>query len=115
MGGHTYHHACGQSRPGIAAGSELRQCFFVLLQKQSMPARSELIKVYGCQVDIGGREHALFPLAAACPRLHVIDVPTKLLDALWLPYRKNHDELQAAIQATGHCKAVFAHADVVRP
>ena len=57
----------------------------------------------------------MFPLAAACPWMHVIDVPTKLLNALWLPYRKSHDELQAAIRASGNCKAVFAHADVVSP
>ena len=56
----------------------------------------------------------MFPLAAACPWMHVIDVPTKLLNALWLPYRKSHNELQAAIKATTDCKAVFAHADVVR-
>lgn len=82
--------------------------------------------VYHCvprQVTIGGLEHALTPLAAANPLIHVFDRPTLYKDALWLPYRRAHadiaDAVQVAVKAAGGPRrpasltAVFAHADVV--
>ena len=66
------------------------------------------------QIDLGGREHSLYPLAAACPNITVIDTPRICGGALWLPYRRDHGELQEAISAAGDCLAIFAHADVVR-
>ena len=57
----------------------------------------------------------MFPLAAACPLMRVIDTPTMFLGALWLPYRRDQSQLQAAISSIAGCKAVFAHADVVGP
>lgn len=71
----------------------------------------------GCsnlQISIGGLEHGLTPLAEACPAVHVIEAPTEFLGALWLPYRRQRAELDAALQASGPAKAIFAHADVVR-
>ena len=66
------------------------------------------------QIDLGGREHSIFPLAAACPSIKVLDVPTTFAGALWLPYRRDPAELQRAIAEAGNVHAVFAHADVVR-
>lgn len=66
------------------------------------------------QVSVGGLSHALTPIAAACPELiHVFDAPACFLDALWLPYRRDHADLKAAIGAAGSIDAVFGHADVV--
>lgn len=75
------------------------------------------------QVTIGGLEHALTPLAAANPLIHVFDRPTLYKDALWLPYRRAHadvaDAVHLAVKAAGAARkpasltAVFAHADVV--
>lgn len=67
------------------------------------------------QVDIGGLEHALTSLAVASPLIHVLDAPTRFLDALWLPYRRDKAQLEAALAAAGPVQAVFAHADVVMP
>lgn len=66
------------------------------------------------QVDIGGQEHALQPLAANLPNIHVVDEPTSMCGALWLPYRRDHAQLQQALAACSSYRAVFAHADVVR-
>lgn len=65
------------------------------------------------QVSIGGLDHALPPLAAACHSMVLIDKPTLFMNALWLPYRRDTLELQAALQQAGPVEAVFAHADVV--
>ncbi|KAL0033719.1 hypothetical protein WJX77_002381 [Trebouxia sp. C0004] len=65
------------------------------------------------QVSVGGLDHALQPLAAACSAIHIVDVPTLYRDALWLPYRKDSAQLQEAIEGAGDIKAVFAHADVM--
>ena len=66
------------------------------------------------QVSIGGLEHALTSIAVASPLIHVFDAPTAFLDALWLPYRRDKRQLEAAVAAAGPVNAVFAHADVVR-
>ncbi|KAK9830414.1 hypothetical protein WJX72_011641 [[Myrmecia] bisecta] len=65
------------------------------------------------QVNVGGTSHALTPLAAACPAVHILEEPTLFLDALWLPYRRDKADLEAAVAAAGPVKAVFAHADVL--
>ena len=67
------------------------------------------------QVDIGGLEHSLTSIAIASPLIHVIDTPTRFMDALWLPYRRDRSVLEAAVEAAGPVRAVFAHADVVGP
>ena len=66
------------------------------------------------QVTLGGLVHGLTPLAAACPAVHVFERPTLFLDALWLPYRRERGEIEAAIRSSGPLKALFGHADVVR-
>ena len=65
------------------------------------------------QISVGGLAHALKPLAAACSAIQVLEVPTLYKGGLWLPYRKDHTEIKAALEAAGTVKAVFAHADVV--
>ncbi len=65
------------------------------------------------QITLGGLEHALTPVAVACPNVVLIDKPSVFMRALWLPYRKNTQELEEALQQTAGVKAVFAHADVV--
>lgn len=65
-------------------------------------------------MTLGGLTHALTPLAAANPLVHVVGAPALFLDALWLPFRRDHRELQAAVAQAGPVSAVFGHADVVR-
>ena len=66
------------------------------------------------QVTAGGLSHALTPLAKANPNIVVFDGPTLYGGALWLPYRRNSDELKRAIEDTrGEFNAIFCHADVV--
>lgn len=65
------------------------------------------------QVSVGGLEHALPLLAAACRSMVLIDRPSIFMNALWLPYRRDTSELKTALQQAGQVKAVFAHADVV--
>ena len=72
-----------------------------------------LMHVLLSQVSLGGLEHGLTPLAASCASMHVIDAPLLFLDALWLPYRRDRQELVDAIQAAGPVKAIFGHTDVV--
>ena len=66
------------------------------------------------QVDIGGQEHALHPLAANLPNIHVVDQPTSMCGALRLPYRRDLAQQPQALAACSGYHAVFAHADVVR-
>ncbi|BDA43191.1 hypothetical protein COCOBI_04-2030 [Coccomyxa sp. Obi] len=66
------------------------------------------------QSTIGGLEHGLTPLAEACAAVHVFDQPTEFGGALWLPYRRQREELEAAVRTcTGPIKAVFGHADII--
>ena len=65
------------------------------------------------QVNAEGSEHGVTPLAAACNAVHIMEQPTLFLGALWLPYRRNRQELTEAIAAAGPVEAVFCHADVV--
>jgi len=51
------------------------------------------------QATLGGLVHALSPIAAASPNIHVFDGPAVFQDALWLPYRRDRTELLAAIGA----------------
>lgn len=81
------------------------------------------------QVTLGGLIHGLTPLAAAAPdRIHVFDGPAMYAGALWLPYRRDPNEIAAALEAAkgeisltmgGAAKstsqlpsAIFAHVDV---
>ena len=66
------------------------------------------------QVTLSGLEHGLVPIAKACSAVHVFDRPALFLDALWLPFRRNAAELEAALRECGPVRAIFGHADVVR-
>ena len=70
------------------------------------------------QVSLSGETHSLSPLEASAPKLiHVFSGPKLYRNALWLPYRRDHREVKAAVamavQLEGSVKAVFAHADIV--
>jgi len=77
------------------------------------------------QVTLGGLIHGLTPLAAAAPeKIHVFDGPAVYAGALWLPYRRNPNEIAAALEAAKGeisqpkggaetaTSAIFAHVDV---
>lgn len=64
------------------------------------------------QASPSGEVHSLTPFAAVSDNIHVFTSATKFLDALWLPYRSDHENLAAAIAEAGPVAAVFAHADV---
>ncbi len=68
------------------------------------------------QVTLGGLMHGVTPLAKANRLVHLMDMPTHFLAALWLPFRRKEAELRAALaQSLGRVSAVFGHADVVQP
>ena len=101
---------------GIDTGGLRDTALLEVYNKQSVDTDGLLIGLmwHGIlQITIGGLEHGLTPLAEACPALHVMEKPTEFLGALWLPYRRQRAELEAALQAAGTAKAIFAHADVV--
>ena len=64
-------------------------------------------------MNLSGLKHGLTPISAACPNVHVFDQPTLFLGALWLPYRRDNQDIEAAVRAAGPVKAIFGHADVV--
>ena len=74
-------------------------------------------------VSLDGRLHSLDALAAAAPPglVRVIDEPTAALGAVFLPYRRRHSDIVAALQAAARTQslgergptAVFCHADVI--
>ena len=86
-------------------------------------------------MDVAGAKHGLTPLEVACPHVHVFDSPTVFNRALWLPYRRDHAPLHAAMSAVHPAAydtslhgpgaaaeavdgkplvhAIFVHADVV--
>lgn len=67
------------------------------------------------QVTLGGQKHALTVLQLVNPaHIHVFDEPAVYGGALWLPYRKEQEVLEAAIREAGPAvRAIFAHVDVV--
>jgi DNA repair exonuclease SbcCD ATPase subunit/DNA repair exonuclease SbcCD nuclease subunit len=85
------------------------------LQKWSQP----VIMIPGNhdQVTLGGKIHALEPLRYAFQEKNIlmIDEPSICLNALWLPYRRNHHLMKHILtEAWNHSdiSAVFCHADV---
>ncbi|CAM6128294.1 unnamed protein product [Calypogeia fissa] len=65
------------------------------------------------QVNMGGQMHALMVLGAVNPLIKVFDDPVEFLDALWLPFRRDHNLIKEALQQHPNVKAIFAHLDVV--
>lgn len=57
--------------------------------------------------------HALMVLGAVNPLIKVFDDPVEFLDALWLPFRRDHSMIKEALQQHPNVKAIFAHLDVV--
>lgn len=72
------------------------------------------------QVSLGGQIHALEPLQYAFHRdqIMMISEPCIALNALWLPYRRDHELLQNILTSsqqhisTGNVNAIFCHTDV---
>lgn len=69
------------------------------------------------QASQNGLVHALSPIAATCPNVHIFECPALFKNALWLPYRRNSEELVEALHTSlvgddDSIHAVFAHADV---
>ncbi|BBN06555.1 hypothetical protein MPTK1_3g22150 [Marchantia polymorpha subsp. ruderalis] len=65
------------------------------------------------QVNMGGQMHALMVLGAVNPLIRVFDEPAEFLGALWLPFRRDHNVIDAALKQHKNVKAIFAHLDVV--
>ncbi len=65
------------------------------------------------QVDLGGTEHGLTAIAAAVSVARCIDVPTMLGSALVIPYRRDAEEVIAAIAEHPEARALLCHIDVV--
>ena len=75
------------------------------------------------QVDVDGSTHALTPLSFALERCKIISQSEVFLGALWLPYRRDlqqlHDSIAKAFSedatqsiAAPRPRAIFCHADV---
>lgn len=90
--------------PGMSCPMESPEC--------TTPGRP--LSPWAAQVTEDGKEHALLPLGAVNPRVHVISEPALFLGALWLPYRRDGRIIEAAVRrhAAG-VVAIFAHVDVV--
>ena len=64
------------------------------------------------QVDLGGLEHGIAPLAACNPLFTCIDEPEVDGGALWVPYRRRSSEVVECIAAHPGLP-VFCHIDVI--
>ena len=71
------------------------------------------------QVTLGGEEHALTAVAAANELVAVFSEPCLYRNALWLPYRRKHEQLTAFLEECTRqdedrtrLRAVFCHVDV---
>ena len=66
------------------------------------------------QVDLGGLKHGLTPIEAASPTMTCLNGPQLLNGALWIPYRRDAEEVTATLEVyKGDFNAVFCHIDVV--
>jgi ABC-type branched-subunit amino acid transport system ATPase component len=65
-------------------------------------------------IDANETEHALDPFRHTSSQVMVIDKPTVINRVLWVPWRRNNDDLKAAFkQFEGEYDHIFGHFDVI--
>lgn len=63
--------------------------------------------------DQSERENALLPFSFASPHVTIFEVPTVHNNVLWVPWRRNHEDLIDALNTEGDIKAIFGHFDII--
>ena len=63
--------------------------------------------------DASETEHGLTPFKYASKYIQVLDHPTMLNNALWVPWRRDHEELKRVIDLHPECQVIFGHFDII--
>ena len=63
--------------------------------------------------DASETEHGLTPFKYACKHIRVLDHPTVIEGALWVPWRRDHAELKRVIDMHSGCRVIFGHFDII--
>ena len=63
--------------------------------------------------DASETEHGLTPFKYACKYIQILDQPTMVDNALWVPWRRDHVELKRVIDLHPECQVIFGHFDII--
>lgn len=63
--------------------------------------------------DASETEHGLTPFKYASKFIQVLDQPTLMNNALWVPWRRDHAELKRIIDLHPTCQVIFGHFDII--
>lgn len=63
--------------------------------------------------DASETEHGLTPFQYACKHITILDHPTMIDDALWIPWRRDHVQLKRVIDEHPECRVIFGHFDII--
>ena len=63
--------------------------------------------------DASETEHGLTPFKYACKHITILDHPTMIGNALWVPWRRDHVELKRIIDEHPECHVIFGHFDII--
>lgn len=63
--------------------------------------------------DASETEHGLTPFKYACKHIQVLDHPTMIDGALWVPWRRDHDALKRVLELHPECQVIFGHFDII--
>jgi len=65
-------------------------------------------------IDASEHEHALEPFRHASKNIHVLDDPCVLGNVLWVPWKRDNDQLRATFKKfEGQYECIFGHFDIV--
>ena len=64
-------------------------------------------------IDASETEHALEPFRYASNYIKIIDKPTVLNDILWMPWKRNNEEIKQVFRFVKNYKVIFGHFDVI--
>lgn len=63
--------------------------------------------------DASETEHGLTPFQYCSKYIHVFDQPTMMNNQLWIPWKRDVNELKAIIDAHSSCDVIFGHFDII--
>ena len=63
--------------------------------------------------DASETEHGLTPFKYASKYITVLDEPTVLENRLWVPWRRDHDELKTILAKNTEVECIFGHFDII--
>ena len=65
-------------------------------------------------IDASEKEHALEPFRHASKHIHVLDNPCVLGNVLWVPWKRDNEELRAVFKKyEGQYQCIFGHFDII--